>query len=82
LEGVETVFLARHGRHHQFLPREVPYRANLWAMRSLGVRWFPCPPLDPYKPRYGRGTWWCPINSSTAPSSVHQLFLGRDVSPM
>ena len=39
LEGVETVFLARHGRHHQFLPREVPYRANLWAMRSLGVRW-------------------------------------------
>jgi 5'-methylthioadenosine phosphorylase len=39
LEGIETVFLARHGRHHQFLPREVPYRANLWAMRSLGVRW-------------------------------------------
>ena len=39
LEGVETVFLARHGRHHQFLPREVPYRANLWAIRSLGVRW-------------------------------------------
>ena len=39
LEGVETVFLARHGRHHQFLPREVPYRANLWAMRSLDVRW-------------------------------------------
>jgi 5'-methylthioadenosine phosphorylase len=39
LEGVETVFLARHGRHHQFLPREVPFRANLWAMRSLGVRW-------------------------------------------
>ena len=39
LEGVDTVFLARHGRHHQFLPREVPYRANLWAMRSLDVRW-------------------------------------------
>ena len=39
LEGVETVFLARHGCHHQFLPREVPYRANLWAMRALGVRW-------------------------------------------
>ena len=39
LEGVDTVFLARHGGHHQFLPREVPYRANLWAMRSLGVRW-------------------------------------------
>ena len=39
LEGMETVFLARHGRHHQWLPREVPYRANIWAMRQLGVRW-------------------------------------------
>ncbi|MFM7237257.1 MAG: S-methyl-5'-thioadenosine phosphorylase [Cyanobium sp.] len=36
---VEVVFLARHGRHHSFSPTEVPYRANLWALRSLGVRW-------------------------------------------
>ncbi|MFY8147749.1 MAG: S-methyl-5'-thioadenosine phosphorylase [Prochlorococcaceae cyanobacterium] len=35
----EVVFLARHGRHHTFTPTEVPYRANLWALRSLGVRW-------------------------------------------
>ena len=34
LQGVETVFLARHGRHHQSASREVPYRANIWAMRS------------------------------------------------
>ena len=34
-----VVFLARHGRHHRYLPSEVPYRANIWAMRSLGVRW-------------------------------------------
>jgi 5'-methylthioadenosine phosphorylase len=39
LEGVETVFLARHGCHHHLLPSEVPYRANIWAMRKLGVRW-------------------------------------------
>ncbi|GCE65425.1 S-methyl-5'-thioadenosine phosphorylase [cyanobiont of Ornithocercus magnificus] len=39
LEGMETVFLARHGRHHHLLPSEVPYKANIWAMRSLGVRW-------------------------------------------
>ena len=39
LHGVDVVFLARHGRHHHLLPSEVPYRANLWAMRSLGVRW-------------------------------------------
>ncbi len=36
---LEVVFLARHGRHHTFTPTEVPYRANIWALRSLGVRW-------------------------------------------
>ena len=39
LGGMEVVFLARHGRHHHLLPTEVPYSANIWAMRSLGVRW-------------------------------------------
>ena len=36
---LEVVFLARHGRHHSHTPSEVPYQANLWALRSLGVRW-------------------------------------------
>ncbi|MCX5953956.1 MAG: S-methyl-5'-thioadenosine phosphorylase [Cyanobacteria bacterium] len=36
---LEVVFLARHGRHHTFTPTEVPYRANIWALRSLNVRW-------------------------------------------
>lgn len=40
---MEVVFLARHGRHHTFLPSEVPYQANIWAMRSLGVRWILSP---------------------------------------
>ena len=43
LGGMEVVFLARHGRHHSFLPSEVPYRANIWALRSLGVRWILSP---------------------------------------
>ena len=43
LGGMEVVFLARHGRHHTFLPSEVPYQANIWAMRSLGVRWILSP---------------------------------------
>ena len=43
LDGMEVVFLARHGRNHTFLPTEVPYRANIWAMRSLGVRWILSP---------------------------------------
>lgn len=32
-----AAFLARHGAHHALLPHEVDYRANLWALRSLGV---------------------------------------------
>jgi 5'-methylthioadenosine phosphorylase len=36
--GRKVAFLPRHGRHHQFPPHTIPYRANLWALRSLGVR--------------------------------------------
>jgi 5'-methylthioadenosine phosphorylase len=39
LLGAEVVFLPRHGRGHVLLPSEVPYRANIWAMKSLGVDW-------------------------------------------
>jgi len=33
----KVAFLARHGTNHQFPPHRINYRANLWAMRSLGV---------------------------------------------
>ncbi|MBA3264876.1 MAG: S-methyl-5'-thioadenosine phosphorylase [Nocardioidaceae bacterium] len=33
-----VAFLPRHGRHHEFPPHRVNYRANLWALRSVGVR--------------------------------------------
>lgn len=36
--GVHIAFLARHGLHHQFAPHEVPNRANIAALRSIGVR--------------------------------------------
>mgnify|MGYP001310469161 CR=1 FL=1 len=39
INGNEVVFLARHGRKHSFTPSEVPYKANVWAMKSLGVKW-------------------------------------------
>ncbi len=38
VEGRSVAFLARHGRDHRYPPHKVPYRANLWALRSLGVR--------------------------------------------
>ena len=34
----EILFLPRHGRNHQFLPHEVNYRANIFALKSLGAR--------------------------------------------
>ena len=37
LHGRRVAFLARHGRHHTFLPSELPQRANFWALKSLGV---------------------------------------------
>jgi 5'-methylthioadenosine phosphorylase len=36
--GRKVAFLPRHGPHHEFPPHAIPYRANLWALRSLGVR--------------------------------------------
>ena len=36
--GRAVAFVARHGREHQFPPHRVPYRANLWALHSLGVK--------------------------------------------
>lgn len=37
LEGEPVAFLARHGRGHRLLPSEINYRANLYAMKLLGV---------------------------------------------
>ncbi|MCK4472480.1 MAG: MTAP family purine nucleoside phosphorylase, partial [Anaerolineae bacterium] len=37
LEGVRVAFVARHGRGHRIMPTEVNYRANIFALKSLGV---------------------------------------------
>lgn len=37
LEGERVAFLARHARGHRLLPGEIPFRANIWALKSLGV---------------------------------------------
>ncbi len=39
LSGRQVVFLPRHGRGHRILPSELNHRANLWAMKKLGVAW-------------------------------------------
>jgi 5'-methylthioadenosine phosphorylase len=39
LEGTRVAFLARHNRHHTILPTELNFRANIYAMKSLGVEY-------------------------------------------
>ena len=38
IEGRKVAFLPRHGRHHEFPPHVINYRANAWAMENLGVK--------------------------------------------
>lgn len=42
LAGRQVWFLPRHGRGHRILPSEINHRANLWALRSVGVRFLLC----------------------------------------
>jgi 5'-methylthioadenosine phosphorylase len=39
LEGVTVAFLPRHGRGHKLLPTELPFRANIYAMKLLGIEY-------------------------------------------
>jgi 5'-methylthioadenosine phosphorylase len=39
LDGTPVAFLARHGRHHTLMPTELPFRANIYALKSLGVKY-------------------------------------------
>jgi len=39
VEGVSLAFLPRHGRGHRISPSDLPVRANIWALKSLGVEW-------------------------------------------
>ena len=57
LAGRQVYFLPRHGRGHRILPHELNHRANIYALRSLGVRFIICVTavgsLQPqYEPRH------------------------------
>lgn len=38
LDGVNVIFLPRHGEHHTLNPSEIPFRANVWALKKAGVK--------------------------------------------
>ena len=55
--GRRVAFLPRHGRDHRFPPHRIPYRANLWALRSVGVRQVLAPTaVGSLTSSYGPGT--------------------------
>ncbi len=55
--GRRVAFLPRHGRDHRYPPHRIPYRANLWALRSAGVRQVLGPSaVGSLTPAYGPGT--------------------------
>ncbi|MEU6734743.1 S-methyl-5'-thioadenosine phosphorylase [Streptomyces physcomitrii] len=61
ISGRRVAFLPRHGRGHHLPPHRINYRANLWALRSLGVRQVlgPCA-VGGLRPEYGVGTLLVP----------------------
>lgn len=55
--GRRVAFVPRHGRDHRFAPHKIPYRANLWALRSIGVRQVLAPSaVGSLTTAYGPGT--------------------------
>jgi 5'-methylthioadenosine phosphorylase len=55
--GRRVAFLPRHGKDHRFPPHKIPYRANLWAMRAVGVRRIVAPSaVGSLTASYGPGT--------------------------
>jgi 5'-methylthioadenosine phosphorylase len=57
VEGRRVAFLPRHGKDHRFPPHKIPYRANMWALRALGVRRILAPSaVGSLTASYGPGT--------------------------
>jgi 5'-methylthioadenosine phosphorylase len=67
-----VAFVPRHGPHHEFPPHRVNYRANLWALRTVGVRQVlgPCA-VGSLRPELGPGTL-------VVPDQVVDRTWGRD----
>src|SRR5687767_10642757 len=70
-----VAFLPRHGPNHQFPAHQVPYRANLWALRSLGVRQVlaPCA-VGGLQPHLGAGSLVVPDQLVDRTSGRAQTF--------
>src|SRR5580700_1432883 len=65
--GKRVAFLPRHGKDHRFPPHKIPYRANMWALRSVGVRQVLAPSaVGSLTASYGPGTLAVPDQRADA----------------
>ncbi|SCL19353.1 S-methyl-5'-thioadenosine phosphorylase [Micromonospora inyonensis] len=76
--GRRVAFLPRHGRDHRHPPHLIPYRANLWALRSLGVRRVlaPCA-VGGLRPELGPGSFVVPDQLIDRTSGRAQTYYDR-----
>jgi len=73
--GRSVAFVPRHGRDHRFPPHRIPYRANLWALRSLGVGQVLAPSaVGSLTRKYGPGTLAVPDQLVDRTTSRAQTF--------
>ncbi len=73
--GRRVAFLPRHGRDHRYPPHRIPYRANLWALRALGVRQIVAPcAVGGLRPELGPGTFVVPDQLIDRTSGRAQTF--------
>jgi 5'-methylthioadenosine phosphorylase len=77
--GRRVAFVPRHGRDHRFPPHRIPYRANLWALRSLGVRQVVAPSaVGSLTSSYGPGTLAVPDQLVDRTSGRTQTYYDKD----
>jgi len=77
--GKRVAFLPRHGRDHRFPPHKIPYRANLWALRSVGARQVLAPSaVGSLTTSYGPGTLVIPDQLVDRTTSRTQTFYEHD----
>lgn len=83
LGGRQVYFLPRHARGHRIMPHELPHRANIWALRLLGVRFVICVTAvgslqQQYEPRH----IVLPSQFFDRTSQIHTFFGGGIVAHM
>src|ERR1700761_7039296 len=79
VNGRRVAFVPRHGRDHRFPPHRIPYRANLWALRSLGVRQVIAPSaVGSLTPDFGPGTLAVPDQLVDRTRSRDNTFYDRN----